>query len=200
MFGITYMQQISETSSGVGLHIEPGIWAKVPPTSNPHEPQTVVRMASIPHGTVILAQGTTEFINGGPPNIPANNIIPFGIGSPPPPNSEFGNAEQAFPELNLSHPTPFRHASPGVTQAMVKNPNSVLEAAIQGKPMTNRTFIHISTTHHPVGPGGGSQHRIPRGYPECGEQRPGGGGGGEVLDRDASRKRPSAPVLAAGPA
>jgi hypothetical protein len=156
MFGITYMQQISETSSGVGLHIEPGIWAKVPPTSNPHEPQTVVRMASIPHGTVILAQGTTEFINGGPPNIPANNIIPFGIGGQPPPNSDFGNAEQAFPELNLSHPTQFRHASPGVTQAMVKNPNSVLEAAIQNKPMTNRTFIHISTTHHPVGPGGGT--------------------------------------------
>jgi hypothetical protein len=156
MFGVTYMQQISETSSGVGLHIEPGIWAKVPPTADPSEPATVVRMASIPHGTVILAQGTTEFLQGGPPDIPANNIIPFPIGSAPPDNSQFGIAEQEFPELNLSIPTQFRHASPGVTQTMVRNPNSILEAAVQGKPMTSRTFIHISTTHRPVQAGGGT--------------------------------------------
>ena len=31
MFGLTYMQQISETSTGAGLHIEPGIWANGPP-------------------------------------------------------------------------------------------------------------------------------------------------------------------------
>jgi hypothetical protein len=156
MFGVTYMQQISETSSGTGLHIEPGIWANVPPTSDPAEPATVVRMASIPHGTVVLAQGITEFHPGGPPGIPPNNIIPFPIGSQPPPNSEFGTAEQTFTELHLSVPTAFRHASPGVTQAMVQNPNSVLEAQIQGKPMKGRTFIHISTTQHPIGPGGGT--------------------------------------------
>src|SRR5665811_671753 len=56
MFGLTYMQQISETSSGAGLHIEPGIWVNVPRTTNPSEPPTVVRMASIPHGTAILHQ------------------------------------------------------------------------------------------------------------------------------------------------
>jgi hypothetical protein len=156
MFGITYMQEISETSSGIGLHIEPGIWANVPPTSNPGEPATVVRMASIPHGTVVLAQGTTQFLSGGPPDIPANNIIPFSIGSAPPANSFFPTGEQEFPELNLSIATAFRHASPGVTQAMVKNPNSILESAIQGKPMKNRTFIHISTTQHPIKPGGGT--------------------------------------------
>jgi hypothetical protein len=154
MFGLTYMQQIAETSSGAGLHIEPGIWANVPPTSDPHEPATVVRMASIPHGTVILAQGTTEFHNGGPQNIPDNNIIPFGIGGTPPANSAFGQGEQDFPELNLSQATSFRHASPGVTQEMVKNPNSVLQKAIQGKPMKNRTFIQISTKHKPVAGGG----------------------------------------------
>ena len=134
MFGITYMQQISETSSGAGLHIEPGIWANVPATTNPNELTTVVRMASIPHGTVILAQGTTQTLSGGPPHIPDNNIIPFGIGGTPPPNSQFSSqfssAEQTFPELNLSISTPFRQASPGVTQAMVTNPNSVLQAAL----------------------------------------------------------------------
>ncbi len=46
-------------------------------------------MASIPHGTAILAQGSTQFINGGGPSIPDNNIIPFPIGTTPPANSDF---------------------------------------------------------------------------------------------------------------
>lgn len=156
LFGLTYLQQISETSSGTGLHIEPGVWANVPPTTAPSEPATVVRMASIPHGTTILAQGTTQFVEGGPPAIEDVNIIPFGIGGSPPPNSDFPNAEGEFPELDLSKPTTFRHASPGVTQAMVENPNSLLQSAVQGKPMKSRTFIHISTTNNPIKPGGGT--------------------------------------------
>jgi hypothetical protein len=153
MHGLTYMQQISEASDGTGLHVEPGIWATVPPTSDPNEPATVVRMASIPHGTVILAQGTTEFHQGGPQHIPDNDIIPFPIGGQP---TDFATAEQAgnFPELNLSVPSQFRFASPGVTQQMVRNPNSVLQAAIQNKPMKNRTFIRISTSHNPIAGGG----------------------------------------------
>jgi hypothetical protein len=154
MHGLTYMQQIAETGSGTGLHIEPGIWANVPATTNPSEPTTVVRMASIPHGTVILAQGTTQFLTGGPPHIPDNNIIPFPIGTPPPADSDFPSAEQTFTELNLSITTPFRHASQGVTQAMVRNPNSVLQAAIQGQTIKNRTFIRITTTHNPIKGGG----------------------------------------------
>ncbi len=154
MFGLTYMQQIAETSTGAGLHIEPGIWAHVPPTTNPNEPATVVRMASIPHGTVILAQGRTQFLNGGPPHITDNNIIPFPIGTPPPSNSDFPSAEQEFPELNLAIPSSFRVMSPGVTQDMVKNPNSLLRTALEGQLIKSRTFIQISTTDRPVKGGG----------------------------------------------
>ena len=159
MFGVTYMQQIAQTSDNAGLHIEPGIWAHVPPTSNPNEPATVVRMASIPHGTVILAQGSFQFLQGGPPHIPDNNIIPFPIGTPPPQNSDFPSGEQAFPELNLSINTAFRQASPGVTQAMVRNPNSVLQSALAaslqgGRTMRSRTFLQVSTTHTPIAGGG----------------------------------------------
>ena len=158
MFGLTYMQQIAQTSDNTGLHIEPGIWVKVPATSNPAAPPTVVRMASIPHGTTILAQGTTQFLNGGPPHIPDNNLIPFGIGGPPPANSDFNANLGGFPEMDLSHSTPFRFASPGVTQQMVRNPNSVIQAALQaslaGTTMKNRTFIHITTQHSPIKGGG----------------------------------------------
>jgi len=154
MAGLTYMQQISETDSGAGLHIEPGIWAHVPQTTNPSEPPTVVRMASIPHGTAILAQGATQFINGGGPSIPDNNIIPFPIGTRPPADSDFHAGEQAFPELNLGVSTTFRSRSAGVTQEMVKNPNSVIQNALHGQTIKRRTFIHVSTTHSPIRGGG----------------------------------------------
>ena len=154
MFGITYMQQIAEKHDpSEGLHIEPGIWANVPHTTNPAEPPTVVRMGSIPHGTAILAQGTGKTIVGGP-TIPDNNIIPFAVGSPPPPNSEFGSAEGVFTELNLATPTPFRHASPGMTEELVKNPNSFLKKAIAGQKIKNTTILAISTKHTPVKGGG----------------------------------------------
>jgi len=64
MFGVTYLQQIKDANNKAGLHIEPGIWASVPQTENPAEAPTVVRMASIPHGTTILAQGLATEIAG----------------------------------------------------------------------------------------------------------------------------------------
>ncbi len=160
MFGLTYMQQISETSTGAGLHIEPGIWANVPHTTDPNVPPSVVRMASIPHGTVVLAQGVAEVHPGGPQNIPDNNILPFFFGSPPPANSDFNSVAQTFPELELSTPTSFRFVAPGVTQQIVKNPNSVLQTALQnslqGTSMKSRTFLNVSTTHNIVKAGGGT--------------------------------------------
>jgi hypothetical protein len=154
MFGLTYMQQISEKDNPAeGLHIEPGIWANVPHTSNPAEPPTVVRMGSIPHGTAILAQGSGHTLVGGP-NIGDNNIIPFAVGSPPASNSAFAQAEAEFPELNLATQTPFRHAAPGVTQELVKNPNSFLQKGIQGKNIVNTTVLAISTKHTPIKGGG----------------------------------------------
>jgi hypothetical protein len=58
MFGLTYLQQISDANLKAGLHIEPGLWVNIPKTANPNEPATVARLASIPHGTTIVAQGT----------------------------------------------------------------------------------------------------------------------------------------------
>ncbi len=169
MFGLTYMQQIADAKTNGGLHIEPGIWANVPKTSNPNEPPTVVRMASIPHGTVVLAQGTALSVNGGP-LIQDNNIIPFPVGGTPPPNSDFPAAEGTFTELNLSAPSSFRSLDPGVTQAMVENPNSVLKAAIAGQTIKHTTVLIISTKHTPVA-GGGTANTA---FLEAGSNPPGG--------------------------
>ena len=152
MFGLTYLQQISDHNVKIGgkpagLHIEPGIWAKVPSTNDPAEPETVVRMASIPHGTTILAQGKAFDVNG-PPQIADTNILPFALpnGSP-----------IHFPEQILATPTAFRSPPAqlaGVTQAMVDNPNSVLKAVIAGQTIIATTVLIISTDPTPVDGGG----------------------------------------------
>jgi hypothetical protein len=160
MFGLTYMQQISESSTGAGLHIEPGIWAAVPATSDPKVQKSVVRMASIPHGTVVLAQGVSSFHHGGPQTIPDTNILPFFFGEPRPANNQFNSVAQTFPELDLSQPTQFRFVAPGVTQAIVKNPNRVLQKALekslQGTTMKRRVFLHVSSRHNLIKSGGGT--------------------------------------------
>jgi hypothetical protein len=165
MHGVTYMQQINEAGNpAAGLHVEPGIWAVVPQTSNPAEPQTVVRMASIPHGTVINAQGVFQVIPGGPQTIPNNNILPFFFNTPVPTNAQFDQVALTFNELDLSIPTQFRREPSGITQAdlqnIVKNPNSVLQkalqASLQGTSMKSRTFLHISTTDSVIKGGGGT--------------------------------------------
>jgi hypothetical protein len=161
LFGVTYLQQINEAGQPTkGLHIEPGIWANVPKTSDPTEPPTVVRMASIPHGTVMLAQGVWQVIAGGPQTIPDNNILPFFFGTPQPANGDFDQVAQTFPELELSIPTQFRSESSGVTQDMVKNPNSVLQSALhtslEGTSMRSRTFLHVFTTNQLIKGGGGT--------------------------------------------
>jgi len=138
MFGVTYLQQIKDANNKAGLHIEPGIWASVPQTENPAEVPTVVRMASIPHGTTVLAQGVaTDFV--GSPQFPSIDITPFVIGT----------AEKVpFPESNLATPSNSR-SSPadiaGISQAMVDNPNSVLSAAIAGQTIKRTVVLDVSS-------------------------------------------------------
>ena len=149
MFGLRYLQQISDANLNAGLHIEPGLWVAIPKTSDPNVPPTVARLASIPHGTTIVAQGTAT-PSAGAPRIPNTSIKPFSIGHPTP--------EIDFPEQTLTNQTSFRTSGAGltgVTQAMVNNPNSILQAAIAGQHITSTTTLHVTSTDTPV-PGGGT--------------------------------------------
>ena len=150
MFGLHYLQQISDSTLDAGIHFEPGIWATVPKTKVPDEPPTVVRMAAIPHGTVVLAQGQASVV-AGPPRISPTDIIPFGIGSPETAGS-FHDAQLGFPELKLSRKSDFRQPSdastvPGITQAMVKNPNLVLTHAIAGQNIVNTVVLRVHASN-----------------------------------------------------
>ena len=148
MRGLHYLQQIQDGNTNQGLHIEPGIWAFVPSTVNPLEPETVVRMASIPHGTSMLAQGTITRL-GGSPAIPPVSIAPFVIAVP--------NQSLSFPETNLGTASAFRSPSPqltGITQAMVDNPNSFLVQGLAGQTIRSTTRFDISSGPTPVIGGG----------------------------------------------
>jgi hypothetical protein len=158
LHGLTYLQRINDANvkaggKPAGIHIEPGIWIAVPLTENPADPATVARLANIPHGTSLVAQGTAT-TSAGPPTIPAVSITPFTIAPP--------NNPVPFPETNLAAATTFRTPSadiPHVNQAMVDNPNVMLAAGIAGKTVQTTTTLRISTlAPNPPTTGGGTSN------------------------------------------
>jgi hypothetical protein len=130
IFGLRYLQEINDANfappvGGGGLHLEPGVWLHVP-ANEETKTDTAVRMGSIPHGTTIVAQVAAARRIAGPPVIRPVSITPFVIGKP--------KQKVPFPETNLSTPDtdvpPTRTAPlpPGITQALVDDPNAFLRA------------------------------------------------------------------------
>jgi hypothetical protein len=159
LHGVRYLQQISDANvlnmnyKPSGIHIEPGLWLAVPITTNPQDPATVARLANIPHGTSFVTQGSAFPTFAGPPPFAPVSITPFTI-TPP-------NTPILFPETNLGVASAFRTPAadiPGVTQAMVNNPNVVLANAIAGKDIvsTLATFKVSTTPLNPPTSGGGT--------------------------------------------
>jgi len=158
--GVPYLQAINDVTTGqsIGIHLEPGLWMFVPSTTDPAEGQTVVRMASIPHGTTILAQGTAKTING-VPTIPSVNITPFIPGSNP-------TAFVPFPSQTATNQGTARIPQDltsfinngSITQAMLDDPNTLLRNHISQQKIAATTQISIST--HPDTPlfGGGAEN------------------------------------------
>jgi hypothetical protein len=156
--GVPYIQSIQDVTvptQPVGIHFEPGVWLAVPETTNPAETNTFVRMASIPHGTTVLAQGTSVTVNG-PPNIAPVDITPFVIGQP-------GN-RIAFPSQTAATDNTFRIpqnlapfvAAGTITQAMLTDPNTFLRNHIVGQNITSTTVIQVFTPAQRRGPEHGS--------------------------------------------
>jgi hypothetical protein len=147
IYAIRYLQQIHDAnfpppSGGGGLHVEPGFWLSIPATGETSNVASLVRAASIPHGTTILAQGSA--VNQLPPAIPSANTTPFSTAS---------GAPSDFSESNLSVASEFR-TSPlpvGVTQELIDNPNVLLtdantEAAALGFEIIETIQIQVSAS------------------------------------------------------
>ena len=96
--GVPYVQTVSDVTihgESVPIHFEPGLWIHVPATINPPLGETVTRMASIPHGTTIEAQGLVDAAKPGPPTIAPVDITPFKTGSNPPAKIKFASQTAA---------------------------------------------------------------------------------------------------------
>ncbi|KAG0651789.1 hypothetical protein D0Z07_1967 [Hyphodiscus hymeniophilus] len=167
--GVPYVQSISDVTNidtgkpdgnPTGIHFEPGLWMHVPSTTtDPTLGESLVRMASIPHGTTINAQCLAPVSSiAGPPGIPSVDITPFVIGS----------TQQAKPVVFASQ-TASNTDTPRIPQDLTKfiaegtinqdiltDPNTVLRNAIIGQTITKTIVFTVST--NPTAPelGGGT--------------------------------------------
>ena len=145
--GVPYLQTISDVtipSRPIGIHFEPGIWMAVPPTTVPAEGSTVVRMASIPHGTTLEAQGTSSTI-AGKPTIPAVDITPFFTLSPHQKNPFPSQTATTKNAARIPQDLTSFIAAGTITQAMLTDPNTVLRNHIASQTITSTTTISISS-------------------------------------------------------
>jgi hypothetical protein len=158
--GIPYLQAIKDVSDPdqpIGIHLEPGVWLSVPPTTVPAEDATLVRMASIPHGTTIEAQGTSLTVAGAPVIEPVD-ITPFPTGNP--------GAPIRFPSQTVSDTGTFRVpqdlakfiADGTITQAILDNPNLILKNRADAQNITSATVIAVNTNPDDALFGGGTDN------------------------------------------
>jgi hypothetical protein len=159
--GVPYLQTITDVtipSQPTGIHFEPGMWVIVPSTTDPAEGPTLVRMASIPHGTTISAQGTFKSFTG-KPTIPAIDITPFVTLSSPkkpvtfPSQTATNEATSRIPQDLTSFA-----AAGTITQAMLTDPATLLRNHIATQNIVSFFVLSIST--NPASPlfGGGTDN------------------------------------------
>ncbi len=166
LFGLTYLQKISDSVTGGALHIEPGIWVLQPQTSAPQEEpppggEIVARMATIPHGNAVLVKGSAievPSLTNGSFAIPPVNTSPFGVGKPMP----VGGTQGGFPAYNLADlsaaaanfRTPFGNtpavplpaAIDGVAmQTVVNDPTRLLQQTIKDQFIEKMVVLDIAT-------------------------------------------------------
>jgi hypothetical protein len=151
--GVPYLQKINDITdpnNPVGIHFEPGVWLAVPATDKPQEGPTFVRMASIPHGTTIDAQGVAFDTVNGPPPIFTVDITPFVIGSSPP-------NLITFPSQDVTKNDTFRLpqdlssfvAAGTITADMLKDPNTVLRNRLAAQTITSTATLSVRTNPPP---------------------------------------------------
>jgi hypothetical protein len=148
--GVTYLQQISDAKTNGALHIEPGIWLQIPATTAPTEPESVSRLACVPHGDAACAVGTASTISG-KPKIEPVNTVPFSPGEKMP----APGTPNTFPEYDLSKPSNFRTSASllgGISQDMVSDPTVALRHALHEQTILETQTLAV-TSHKDKGGG-----------------------------------------------
>ena len=167
--GVPYLQTVQDVTfpaSGRGdnpnptsIHFEPGVWLHVPKAKFHTKPTaSVVRVACIPHGTTINAQGlvptrdtTSKSVLGGvadPPTIDDIDTTPFTLGK-----IDDKKIDLFQKPMDATNQNTFRipqyleifNKNGTITSAIIKNPHQVLRNAIQGQKIKETIGFEVST-------------------------------------------------------
>ena len=148
LFGVRYLQQVTDCALHAGIHIEPGLWIHVPPTTAPESGESYVRQATIPHGDALLAQSTFfTTVNSGPVIKPVNSF-PFTDPAIPGLNADPVKpiTDPAYLQQYLQGVLPKKCMPDGLNAAAtIKDPTEVLRAQIKGQNIVSTVVIAIST-------------------------------------------------------
>ena len=165
--GLPYLQTVQDVTNEltgrgddprkVDIHFEPGMWLFVPPAKFQKDTSSVVRMASIPHGTTINAQGLAPnkvpgTITGGVKGAPKFDPIdttPFKITGEKFDPNPFKDPMDASKQGTFRLPQnldPFNDKGTKlITTEIIKNPHMVLEKAINGQDIAETITFEVST-------------------------------------------------------
>jgi hypothetical protein len=145
--GLHYFQLVSDAATNEGLHLEPGIWLNVPATTVPEQGRTIVRLATIPHGNTLLAQGPLQCTIDGRPVIGAADSIPFTLD--PVTGARDHTTDPQYLARFFSTPVPA-----GIPADAIANPNLVLIDAIKNNAINGHKIVKtdvLSVSATPVG-------------------------------------------------
>lgn len=146
--GLTYELTVTDNSTQGVLHIENGMWLNMADIqAQPDGPVklaaaapaqfTIARMASIPHGDVVMALGNAT-TSSGKFSIPDMNALPVDLGRPDLGYLDAYKIIQKFPQFSA------------------RNPNLMLQKAIANQTIGKVTTIHVDTQNQ-----GGNISNIP---------------------------------------
>jgi hypothetical protein len=136
--GLHYLQSVSDAITHGQLHVEPGLWLNIPTTPAGPNPDVsvVARLATIPHGSALLAQGRA--FQSVKPAFAVEDTTP---GPPAPPQTPGMLSVAVLPR--------------GIPPGSAKNPNLVLATAISAQTIIKTVVMQIATDFVTVPPSGG---------------------------------------------
>jgi hypothetical protein len=157
LHAVRYVQQVLDVETDTGIHVETGMWIRVPnppvPAGSPPGtpvPDLYFRQSTIPHGDSLLAQSlfATE-VNGGP-DIKSVNTTPFtdvtAVALNGNPTAPLTNPEYLAQYGNTKLPAAI--VPTGFTSAdVIKDPTILLRGAIAKQTITKTIVIGVSTAN-----------------------------------------------------
>jgi hypothetical protein len=147
--GVHYFQQVSDAVTLAGMHLEPGMWLNLPPTLADGNDPSLVRLATIPHGDSLLAQGalinggnpfeaTVENPSAGRPIIDEIDPLPFTL------DASNNRVNDPNPGYIAPYTNPdLSNLGAEITPAVVLNPNRLLTDLIANQKILATTVLRV---------------------------------------------------------